>query len=697
MSAGVVTADSEEQDTPIIRGGTLNADAAMPDFNEDEVWDHRYLFAALGMAYEHRISKEFEVGADLSFGLSLSTYDRRVVTAEGQWYPIGELGLLAGVAGAMALNPSYNLSLRVTPTLRYARSLGKLHDFDGLYFGIGFSAAYRFGTDPDAPGREIRSIRFGKLSIPPLFAAMQSYYTRNPIATVTVTNTGDRPVRDLQILFGQTRFMDSPTPAKTIAELPPGESTEVPLLASFNSDVFTIEGTTPLTGEVIAEYTVGGRPAEQRQPVSFDLHDKTAITWDDDAKAAAFITPADSALRNYTSFIRQLCREETAPLYNEPLQFAAQAYCALEELGILYQADPARPFSEVHDDEMTVDSISLPRDTLTRITGDCDDLTVLFCSLLETVGIESGFITVPGHIYAVLNTKEKSRNYRTIHPDRSMTIGLDGELWVPVEVTMLGRGRFLEAWRKGAEQWNSYAGKPGKRGFHVTRAAQELYRPVGLRETDLGLQYGSRETIRSAFNAEMDRLIGQVVRRYADAAAESGRPQDYNRLGVAYARFGRYRQARSAFGKALSAASGYLSARVNLANVLYLQGEYEKALSAYRRALAVLDERGDGGSLRSTLLLSIARSHYQLESYGKAQEYYVQAADMAPAAAKEHAYLASAGPGGSIEDSGAKVAATGPARDGGGGADSSGRAESGRAAGGRDLRYEVTFVEEEVK
>ena len=41
-------------------------------------------------------------------------------------------------------------------------------------FSIGFAGSYRFGQDPDAPGSVIRSVRFDKLAIPPVFAAMQS-------------------------------------------------------------------------------------------------------------------------------------------------------------------------------------------------------------------------------------------------------------------------------------------------------------------------------------------------------------------------------------------------------------------------------------------------------------------------------------------------------------------------------------------
>ena len=132
-------------------------------------------------------------------------------------------------------------------------------------------------------------------------------------------------------------------------------------------------------------------------------------------------------------------RDAEAPrrgVRHEALQLTMQVYNALRELGLIYQVDPTSPFTQVQENTLLVDSISLPRDTLSRITGDCDDLTVLFCSLLETAGIETGFITVPGHIYLAVNTKEATRNYRNIHPNRDLSLNVDGELWIPVEITL---------------------------------------------------------------------------------------------------------------------------------------------------------------------------------------------------------------------------------------------------------------------
>jgi hypothetical protein len=109
---------------------------------------------------------------------------------------------------------------------------------------------------------------------------------------------------------------------------------------------------------------------------------------------------------------------------------------------------------------------------------------VLFCSLLESAGTETGFNTVPGHIDAAFNTKVAGRDFARLHPEREMTIDLEEQLWVPVEITFVGKTSFVDAWCKGKEEWAAYNDNPKKRRFFPTRACQELYRPVRLKEAD---------------------------------------------------------------------------------------------------------------------------------------------------------------------------------------------------------------------
>ena len=518
---------------PLVQAGMMQFISL--DRENPEKWNHVHWYGTAGIGYAHRFSKNFEIGAEFAGGLTGAIFPN--LDPEGSR---STLNMILSLGGRASLNPSYNFSVDVNPTVKFLHSFSPLTRFDGFLFGLGISVHYRLGEDPDAPQAIIRSIKIEDVDLLSVFAAMQSYYVKNPIGKVTIRNTEKHSVTDVEVSFFQAGFMDTQTNALSIPELGAGESREVPLYASFNEEVFRTEGVTPLTGEVIVDYTTRRKAVQQKFPISYDLHDKTALTWDDDNKVGAFITPADGALRNYTSFVRQTCKDDQVPGISEQLQIGMQVYHGLNELGLIYQVDPTSPFTAAQEDSLIVDSISLARDTLKRATGDCDDLTVLYSSLLETVGIETAFITVPGHIYVAFNTKVPSKSYREVHPDKNMTLNVNGELWVPVEITMIGSADFQAAWRTGMEEYRALDNNPEKRRFILTRKAQAIYRPVGLRERDLGLQDGSREAIAEGVKREIAKLVDRIIEEHMRIAKDSGHKRNYNKLGIACAKFGRY-------------------------------------------------------------------------------------------------------------------------------------------------------------
>lgn len=549
-------------------------------------WSHTDYYGLLGAVWAHRLSKTFEVGAELTAGPSVSVFPDILGGTES-----GLNANIAANAGAFfAMAPSYNFELAFTPALRWQKALGALTDYDGFTLGLGITAQFRLGEDPDSARAEPRFLRFSDLPSAAVFPAMQSWYVKNPLGSVTITNTDRLPLRDVQVSFYQKGYMDAPTVCAVIPELKAGESKTVGLLASFNQEVFRTEGVIPLTGEISVTYETRNRSASQTQSLSYDLQDKSAILWDDDRKAAAFITPSDSALRNYASYIRQACKTQAVPGLSESVQFACELYYALSELGILYQSDPVTPFSVSRETAMAVDSVSLPRDTLKRITGDCDDLTVLFASLLEAAGYESGFITVPGHIYAAVNTKVAAAQYADLNPDRAMSINLDGELWIPVEVTMLGREGFLEAWRRGMAEWAECEERPADRALYTTASAQALYRPVSLREADLGLQYGSAAAVASNFSRDAKKLVDGIIAYYT-ASSKKDSPADLNRLGLRLARYGFPDKALPVLKQAVKLDGESPNPLINLGNVFYVSKDYDQALSHYRLAETRLAEQ----------------------------------------------------------------------------------------------------------
>lgn len=626
---------------PLITGGLLTNGFTgdLDTYHQD--WSHYHVFGGPGIAYGTRISREFEVGAEF-FGALTQSYFNELVF-DGVKEPRGQLNVMASLAGRLALNPSYSFSISVHPTLAYLQSLGNLKDYDGFSFGVGFSASYRFGEDPDSAGSSIKAIRFEKLDLPPLFAAMQSYYVKNPAGSVVLTNTEKYAIDDLNVSFMQPGYMDSPSPVVHGVVLKPGESVEIPLTMTFNNEVFRNQGVTPLTGEIIVGYTVRSRAVEQRKSVSYDMYDRNALTWDDDRKAAAFVTFQDSAVRNYASHIRQIHRDLTRSYLSSPLQFAMQAYNALGELGLLYQIDPSAPFTLVQGDAVAVDSVSLPRETLKRLTGDCDDMTVLFCAILQSIGIETALVTVPGHIYCAFDTGVPSADFALVNPDRALTIQSEGTVWVPVEITMIGKKNFAEAWSRGAAEYAQWNDRPENRGFFKIAQAQELFRPVALKETDLGLQYGSAERVTAAFERDMAAFSATVLTPVRKQAETRDTPQAWNSYAIAAAKLGDYAAAEEALSRALRHKPDYVSAQMNLGSIHFLNSKYSQSLSVFQGIEENLADLGFNDRALFKLYLNLSKTCHALEKTELAADYYAKASEADPERAVSYHYLTAGG------------------------------------------------------
>lgn len=582
-------------------------------------FNHNRFYFTVGLGYLHKFSKSLEAGIEIDAGVGYSLFQALSPTTPGFHYG---LNFQASLGARVVFNPSYNISINAHPFIGFSRSLSPLERFNGYTIGLGITFDYRFGTDPDDPQAEIRSIQFDEPRVDDMFAAMQSYYIDNPVGEVTLTNTERYPLTNLTVSFFQPGYMNIATTVARIERLAPGERTTVPITASFDQNIFALEGVTPLTGEISVDYTLRTRAASQTIPVNYDLYDKNSLTWDDDRKVAAFITSGDSALANYMSYLRRVTRDFTNSGYSEAVQLAMEVYYGLAEIGTVYQLDPTIPYDAAQDDVKIIDTVNLPRETLAKLAGDCDDLMVLYNALLESAGIETGFITAPGHIYSFFSTGVPARDYRLLHPDKLMTIPIDGVLWLPVEITFIGEYDFHEAWRFGAEEFHRFIDDKDKMELFFTRESQAVFRAVGFEEQDLGLQYGDPSKIVRDFSSSLSRATREVIENHQKIAVADNSKGSWNRLGIVSARFADYSTAETAFFSSLSLDRNYLPAKINLANVYVKRDEFQNALRLYHEAEDRYREAGDiESSSFARLLLNISQTYREVENFDQAARY----------------------------------------------------------------------------
>ena len=205
------------------------------------------------------------------------------------------------------------------------------------------------------------------------------------------------------------------------------------------------------------------------------MWDRNAVTWDDDSKVAAFVTAKDPAILALSRAVSGVATERGSKAVSENLRKGMGMYFAVVQSGVRYVVDPRTPYAQLSALETDVDFLQFPRQTLEYRGGDCDDLSILYCALLESVGVDTAFITVPGHIMPAFSLGKRTPEMRA-QSQRGANLVFDGEeAWVPVEITELKDG-FLRAWEAGAKQWREQSTR-GQARLHRTREAWKTYEP----------------------------------------------------------------------------------------------------------------------------------------------------------------------------------------------------------------------------
>lgn len=117
------------------------------------------------------------------------------------------------------------------------------------------------------------------------------------------------------------------------------------------------------------------------------------------------------------------------------------------------------------DPRATAEYVQFPKQTIELKGGDCDDLSVAYCSLLESVGVQTALVDYKGngevrHVNVLFNTNLSPQLAKLITNNdskyfiRQNAQGKD-EAWIPVETTSLTD--FDEAWNVGVEKFNREA------------------------------------------------------------------------------------------------------------------------------------------------------------------------------------------------------------------------------------------------
>ena len=320
----------------------------------------------------------------------------------------------------------------------------KVDKYTGLEVSFGFF--FMWGKR-----REIFRVESVKVIVQDIYPAYYQFYNTYPIAMVTVRNTVRYPI-EVNVRSRIQGYTERETESG-FRRIASGETIDVPIHALFGRRLMEADQRVPAVIDLNLEVR-GGAVHTQSLSAHVMVHHRNAWNGEID-KLAFFITPDDDRVLEASRSAEE-CIPDAPDQAVRTLEIARRLFDEFGERGFRYRADPNIPF--YRDDR-----VQFATETMELMTGDCDDLVVLFSSLLQSAGISTAFVDVQdpekdlAHVYLMFDTGLAAEEGFLVSPNEKRYVlrrNASGKrtVWIPLETTLI-QGGFEPAWRAGARAY----------------------------------------------------------------------------------------------------------------------------------------------------------------------------------------------------------------------------------------------------
>lgn len=283
-----------------------------------------------------------------------------------------------------------------------------------------------------------------------IYPSLAERYSSFPVAVAKVVNISDEKLT-IKPTMMISRVNDNPIQSPSVS-ISPGDTVDVNFFAIVPEDYSKVN---PEISYADFYLTTVSDDYDDKFQMAILINGKNA--WDGNVHNLKYFIRKD---RDFTvSYSKQILSKYKTELdtVRSALSFFYRAKFIFDEFikNMQYIADP----------RATAEYVQYPKETIDLKGGDCDDLSVCYSSLLESVGIETALVDFKSreeirHVNVMFNTKLSPRQATLITENdlkylvRKNEDGID-EVWIPVEVTTLTG--FEDAWSIAAEKFQQDA------------------------------------------------------------------------------------------------------------------------------------------------------------------------------------------------------------------------------------------------
>ena len=412
-----------------------------------------------------------------------------------------------------------------------------------------------------------------------LFPSLWQNYEMIPVYQFELQNRSDRPLQcSWEVDLGD---MDVSAASGDVV-LRAGETKTVYASAHFSEEFWSNPKDFFADGALRTSYSTGRNERTNNREFRTLIYSKGAINWSQGVdRVASFINPQDPEIRKiaekYISIIEDLPSSANLPTN---VRVAMAIFDGLKSHKIRYLADPSNPYEQARSNPEIVDNIQYPFELLETRLGDCDDLTVLYSTLLETVGIQTVIIDVPGHLLMMFDTGIPSVYDLSLMLPRELLVDYGGKVFIPIEVTGIQLS-FADAWMTAASTYSRWEGL-GELNLVDLRQAWNRFPPVPI-ESHVNQSTFDFEDCIATIEADQTE-IKEHQSKFMDQQYYSRMNQIWsdpvflNRSALRAVFDGNHTEGKTLLTKALSIDPENNDLKLNLANVFSLERNFDSAL-----------------------------------------------------------------------------------------------------------------------
>ena len=446
---------------------------------ENGIESERYIDYGAGFGYSMRLGDRFYIYPEAVGGIwTITESKENSLPSETGFYYGGRL------TADIHILPELNIG--IFGGYKYLNLIKKplAHSIQaGISITYNFTKGFNYSSN----------LRIADSDLSPLFPVFYAHYSDNPFGTVTIENNEEAAITDVHVYFYNEQYMMVRTEVGYYSKIKQGEAIDVEITALLNENILKQLSDSITTGQISVEYKLLSKSKQYTETLSFTTLSRNSMTWEDDRQAAAFVSPRDSCAQKFARQVKSIVKSSLRDDIPKNIQYAGALFCALKDYGINYVIDPSSAYSD-NTGGLTVDFLQFPYQTLSYHGGDCDDLSIMNCSLLEAIGIKTAFITIPGHIYIGFDSGVSPQDAERLIPGARYVIR-DGVVWIPYEITLC-TDTFDLALKTGYSQWQ----KAGENAALIPlEDAWLAFKAVSVPESDVSIQLPDRNQLLRSF------------------------------------------------------------------------------------------------------------------------------------------------------------------------------------------------------